>query len=207
MSAARRPPHLLLCPHPAMQQPLHGALRWRRGERLVVQSRRRVINDQTADLPPRFSSPPSLRRPPGCAGSGGAPARSGHAKDASGCVRPHRRSAHRPNGRGPWRPASRWRIERRAGRASPGGTMCGRPLGFKSVSDNFDERIDCDHVFGLLTRRHDRWPRWSSRSGPKQSSGFREPLVPTGCPDRRFDRSSSHSALSPRHRRALRQTG
>ena len=36
-SATGRPPHLLLRPHPAVQQPLHGALRRRREERLVVQ--------------------------------------------------------------------------------------------------------------------------------------------------------------------------
>ena len=50
--------------------------------------------------------------------------------------------------------------------------MCGRPRGFKSLEENFDGRFDCDHVSGLLTRHHDRWPRWGSRSGPKQSSGF-----------------------------------
>ena len=49
MSTTWRPPHLLLRAHPAMQQPLHGALRWRRGERLVVQPRRRVIDDQIGE--------------------------------------------------------------------------------------------------------------------------------------------------------------
>ena len=49
MSTTWRPPHLLLRPHPAMQQPLHSALRWRRGERLVVQPRRRVIDDQIGE--------------------------------------------------------------------------------------------------------------------------------------------------------------
>jgi hypothetical protein len=33
-------------------------------------------------------------------------------------------------------------------------------------------RIDCDHVSGLLTRHHVRWPRWGPRSSPKQNSGF-----------------------------------
>ena len=47
--------------------------------------------------------------------------------------------------------------------------LCGRPLGFKSESENSDGRIDCDHVSGLLTRHHDRWPRWVPRSSPKQS--------------------------------------
>ena len=49
MSATGRPPHLLLRPHPAVQQPLHGALRRRREERLVVQLRRRVIDDQIGE--------------------------------------------------------------------------------------------------------------------------------------------------------------
>jgi hypothetical protein len=49
MSASWRPAHLLLRPQPAMQQPLHGALRWRSGERLVVLSRRRVIDDQVGE--------------------------------------------------------------------------------------------------------------------------------------------------------------
>jgi hypothetical protein len=30
--------------------------------------------------------------------------------------------------------------------------MCGRPLGCKRENENFDGRIDCDHVSGLLTR-------------------------------------------------------
>ena len=51
--------------------------------------------------------------------------------------------------------------------------MCGRPLGFKSFEENSDGWADCDHVFGLLTRRHDRWPRWNPRSGPKQSSDLK----------------------------------
>ena len=50
--------------------------------------------------------------------------------------------------------------------------MCGRPRGFKSFEENSDGRVDCDHVSGLLTRHHDRWPRWNPRSGPKQSSGL-----------------------------------
>jgi hypothetical protein len=56
--------------------------------------------------------------------------------------------------------------------------MCGRPRGFKSFEENSDGRIDCDHVSGLMTRRHDRWPRWNPRSGPKQSSGLRSHWFP-----------------------------
>ena len=47
-----------------------------------------------------------------------------------------------------------------------------RPPGFKSFEENSDAWVDCGHVFGLLTRHHDRWPRWNPRSGPKQSSGL-----------------------------------
>ena len=50
--------------------------------------------------------------------------------------------------------------------------LCGRPLGFKSESENSDGRIDCDHVSGLLARHHDRWPRCGPRSSPKQSGGL-----------------------------------
>ena len=56
----------------------------------------------------------------------------------------------------------RWIVERTL-RA-----MCGRPLGCKRKNEKSDARVDCDHVSGLLTRRHDRWPRWGSRSSPKQ---------------------------------------
>ena len=34
--------------------------------------------------------------------------------------------------------------------------------------ENSDGWVDCDHVSGLLTRRHDRWPRWGPRSSRKQ---------------------------------------
>jgi len=46
--------------------------------------------------------------------------------------------------------------------------LCGRPLGCKGKNEKSDARVDCDHVSGLLTRRQDRWPRWGSRSSPKQ---------------------------------------
>jgi hypothetical protein len=39
-------------------------------------------------------------------------------------------------------------------------------------NEKSDERVDCDHVSGLLTRRHDRWPRWGPQPSPKQSGGF-----------------------------------
>jgi hypothetical protein len=50
--------------------------------------------------------------------------------------------------------------------------MCGRPRGFKNFEENFDgsTAIMCP---ALSTRRHGRWPRWRSRSGPQQSSGLK----------------------------------
>jgi hypothetical protein len=50
--------------------------------------------------------------------------------------------------------------------------MCGRPLGCKRKIENSDNRVDCDHVSGLLARQHGRWPRWDPRSSPKQACGF-----------------------------------
>ena len=50
--------------------------------------------------------------------------------------------------------------------------MCGRPLGCKSFEENSDGRVECEHVSGLLTRHHVRWPRWGPRSSPKQFCGF-----------------------------------
>ena len=41
--------------------------------------------------------------------------------------------------------------------------------GFK---ENADGRVGCEHVSGLLTRRHARWPRWGPRPSPKQFCGF-----------------------------------
>ena len=46
--------------------------------------------------------------------------------------------------------------------------MCGRPLGCKRKNEKSAGRFDCDHVSGLLTRHHVRWPRWGPRSTPKQ---------------------------------------
>ena len=79
--------------------------------------------------------------------------------------------------------------------------MCGRPRGFKSFEENSDGRVDCDHVSGLLTRHHDRWPRWNPRSGPKQSSGLESHWFQRAFRIVDFDRSSSLSALAPRHPR------
>ena len=50
--------------------------------------------------------------------------------------------------------------------------LCGRPLGCKRKSENSDGKVDCDHVFGLSTRHHVRWPRWVPRSSPKQLCGL-----------------------------------
>src|SRR5271165_7250515 len=50
--------------------------------------------------------------------------------------------------------------------------MCGRPLGCKRKNEKPDGWVDCDHVFGLSTRCHDRWPRWGPRSSPKHGCGF-----------------------------------
>ena len=50
---------------------------------------------------------------------------------------------------------------------------------------------------------HDRWPRWDPRSSPKHFGDFDKPVHQAGSLDRRFDRASSHSALSPRHQRAV----
>ena len=51
------------------------------------------------------------------------------------------------------------------------GVMCGRPVGARA-EENADGLVGCDHVFGLLTRRHVRWPRWGPRPSPKQFCGF-----------------------------------
>ncbi len=46
MGPSRRPTHLLVRAHPAMQQPLHRALSGRRRDRLVAVPRRRIVDDQ-----------------------------------------------------------------------------------------------------------------------------------------------------------------
>src|SRR5208283_1529582 len=50
--------------------------------------------------------------------------------------------------------------------------MCGRPLGCKRKNEKPAGWVDCDHVFGLSTRCHDRWPRWGPRSSAKHGCGF-----------------------------------
>jgi hypothetical protein len=50
--------------------------------------------------------------------------------------------------------------------------MCGRPVGCKGLKENADGLVGCEHVSGLLTRRHVRWPRWGPRPSPKQFCGF-----------------------------------
>jgi|NGEPerStandDraft_6_1074524.scaffolds.fasta_scaffold324441_2 hypothetical protein len=47
-------------------------------------------------------------------------------------------------------------------------SMCGRPLGCKNEIGKSDGQVDCGHVSGLLTRRHDRWPGWGAQSSLKQ---------------------------------------
>ena len=46
------------------------------------------------------------------------------------------------------------------------------PLDARASLRNSDEQIDCEHVSGLSTRHHVRWPRWNPRSSPKQFCGF-----------------------------------
>jgi DNA invertase Pin-like site-specific DNA recombinase len=51
--------------------------------------------------------------------------------------------------------------------------MCGRPVGCKGLKENADGRIDCEHVSGLLTRRHVRWPRWGPRPVPNNFAALK----------------------------------
>jgi hypothetical protein len=76
-----------------------------------------------------------------------------------------------------------------------------RPLGFKSFEENSDGWVDCDHVFGLRRGIMTAGPDGIRDPVPNNQAASR-PLVPTGFPDRRFDRSSSLSALAPWHPRA-----
>jgi hypothetical protein len=50
MSASWRPAHVPLCVHSPVQQPLHGAFRDRRRNRLVLEPRRGVIDDDIAGI-------------------------------------------------------------------------------------------------------------------------------------------------------------
>jgi len=78
--------------------------------------------------------------------------------------------------------------------------MCGRPRGCKRKIEKSDRRFDCDHVSGLLTRRTCPLAQMGSAIQPQTSRRPRRPLTETGSLDRRFDRLSSHSALTPWHR-------
>ena len=85
--------------------------------------------------------------------------------------------------------------------------MCGRPLGCKKRNEKSDGRVDCDHVFGLLMRRHDRWPRWGPRSSPKQrrsfeSRGTERVLWIVGSTDRHLIQLF-HPGIDARFRRLL----
>src|SRR5450631_1488052 len=81
--------------------------------------------------------------------------------------------------------------------------MCGRPLGCKRKIEKSDGRFDCDHVSGLFGAA--AWPlaQMGSAIQSQTSPRLREPLTRTDSLDRRFDRSSSLSALTPWHRRVL----
>ena len=79
--------------------------------------------------------------------------------------------------------------------------MCGRPLGCKRKSEKSDGRVDCDHVSGLCDAAPCPLAQMGSAIQPQTTTRLRKPWHGTGSLDRRFDRSSSHSALSPRHQR------
>ena len=64
-------------------------------------------------------------------------------------------------------------------------------------NEKADGRVDCDHVSGLPTRCHDRWPRWDPRSRPKHGCGFVSRCTQKGSLDPRFDRSSSFGSFTP----------
>ena len=55
----------------------------------------------------------------------------------------------------------------------------------------------------FVTRHHDRWPRWYPRSNPKHLGGFDSRCTKRVLWIVGFDRSSSHLALSSRHRRVV----
>ena len=73
-------------------------------------------------------------------------------------------------------------------------------------NENSDGRFDCGHVSGLLARRMAAGPDGFAIQS-QTMSGLRRAVARSGSLDRRFDRSSSHSALSPRHQRALQRIG
>jgi len=111
MCSARRPAHLLIRAHPAMNQPLHGAFCRRRRYWLGVVARCRIVDDQCRPARPRRSPnhatvyPPSLRLNPQVTPrrrwrralpryrrSDQVPAAPGRATDANGCAPQHRQS-------------------------------------------------------------------------------------------------------------------
>jgi hypothetical protein len=53
--------------------------------------------------------------------------------------------------------------------------FCGLTFGCKRRKEKSYERVDCDHVTGVLTRRHDRWPGCGPRFRPKRSGDFERP--------------------------------
>jgi hypothetical protein len=81
--------------------------------------------------------------------------------------------------------------------------MCGRPLGCKRKSEKSDGCVDCDHVSGLFDAAPCPLAQMGSAIHSQAMIRLRKPRHRTGSSDRRFDRSSSHSALSPRHQRAV----
>src|SRR5258708_33943305 len=81
--------------------------------------------------------------------------------------------------------------------------MCGRPLGCKRKIEKSDRWFDCDHVSGLFGAA--TWPlaQMGSATQSQTSPRLRKPLTRTDSLDRRFDRLSSLSALTPWHRRGV----
>ena len=79
--------------------------------------------------------------------------------------------------------------------------MCGRPLGFKSFKENSDGRVDCEHVSGLFDAAPCPLAQMGSATQSQTPLRLRKPVRKSGSLDHRFDRSSSHSALSPRLQR------
>ena len=79
--------------------------------------------------------------------------------------------------------------------------------GFKSDIARIWRRHECGHVSGLLTRPHDRQPRWVPRMASKQFYGIDVPLTLTGLPPfvGSTDRHLLLSLSRPWHRLAVRQ--
>ena len=73
-------------------------------------------------------------------------------------------------------------------------------------SEKSDGRVDCDHVSGLSDAAPCPLAQMGSAIQSQAMKRLRKPRHRTGSLDRRFDRSSSHSALAPRHRRTVRRS-